>query len=440
MRKGKKSTWVRTGSTIPLTGYDLVMGYFCLRLLFSYKETLNPERLRTSLIETLRDFPIFSGRMITDEKGKVVISCNDAGAKFNVVESNNPFFPYTPEMTAKTEVKQFTDFLFPFEIVDFHNPLLSVRLTQMSGGGSVLGISMPHSVVDAFSFFDFLYAWSRCARGESHPKPLLEREHLDAMGRGPSGKESCEETENRLIKPVEVPAIAAKFLWQSAQTTTRVFRFEPDEMKNMKEIAAKDLKVTDRWVSTQDLLSAHIWREVAASQRPRGRAQLDMIYDIRGLDGLGLSERYIGNAVTYRSIKESFENLRKSSLLSTAQKIREKRDTVTAENVKQDLAYYASHKARGTSKWLAPGLMIHGMQNGVLINNYCRFPVYDIDFGQGAPDWFEPPPNPIRRMAFMIPTPARDSGCDVHLILPKWEMRRFLERKEKLHLYQVEAS
>lgn len=74
---------VEAGKYFPLSGIDGHMEKNHVRVVYYYPTWVGEitERLKRSLSETLAFYPVMTGRLIRDERGKWRVKCNDAGVR-----------------------------------------------------------------------------------------------------------------------------------------------------------------------------------------------------------------------------------------------------------------------------------------------------------------------------------------------------------------------
>lgn len=140
-----------------------------------------------SLASTLRTFPLFAGRLITDDDQDYAVALNGAGASFTVATSDANLSDLLPETTilnktlapndsknsdgkampgsplALADLSQFIP-QAPDSILDYHNrdvPLLFAQVTALQGSGTVLGVVVPHFLADQVTCRVVLKAWAQ---------------------------------------------------------------------------------------------------------------------------------------------------------------------------------------------------------------------------------------------------------------------------------------
>jgi shikimate O-hydroxycinnamoyltransferase len=105
--------------------------------------------------------------------------------------------------------------------------------------------------------------------------------------------------------------------------------------------------------------------------------------------------------------------------------LRRRRKELTAESVGADLGFLERERALGRAHSLVQSSLTASFRHGILINNYSRFPMYSVDFGEGPPAWCDYPAFPLRQLAILHPHRHGD-GVVVHLGLKRALMKRLL--------------
>ena len=175
---------------LPLSGYDVGEVPFVMQAVCYYRETLDVGLLESALRQTLARYPILAGRLDLsdpDPSRKGIRLTND-GVPFRVVADHTPF-DQLPQDYAD-ESRRFLDYEPWIDIMLGGAPEFTAKVTQLSGGGSALGVCMSHAVSDGQGFVEFLVAWAERAAGRDHPigdpvfdRSLLPRRRGDGSGR-----------------------------------------------------------------------------------------------------------------------------------------------------------------------------------------------------------------------------------------------------------------
>jgi len=408
-------------SAVPLSGFDVAIGNIGLSAILVFQETLEPEALRRSLTETLKNYPLLTGRLVRGKQGHPEVCCNDAGIRFQVAHSWRRLPKYGPYKTAKQKIFSYTEPIYPWRVLEHDTPLLSIRLTQFRGGGSILGVSVTHSIVDGFSISEFMRAWAKRNQGKSHPLPRFDRAPLDQLGEG------YEDTvlEQEKTDSWDKLRLLGKFSWIVARgllSPNRIFRYTAEDLKAIRETLAPDVHLTKH-----DLVTASLWKEMTLARKAPHVSELMMIQNLRSIREVNIPRNYVGNAATAVYLDVPSQNLEEASLSEIGQKVRQGIIDLSMEDIRKLAAELTNSQSQGEGNLMSEEVLDLFI-NKVMINNWSRFSMYNIDFGSGSPIWFDIPPNPMSRVAIIISTPEKDGGFDVHLTLPRAEMDRFAKR------------
>lgn len=439
----RRTTAVRagaaTGERLRLNPFDLLTGPIYTPMTLFYRKTLDPEALRDSLGRTLARYPMLSGRLLRDSDGGLSVVCNDGGVSFTEAASPDPMLEYGPGVRTNPMVGNMAREVTPFRVVGRDTPLLKVRLTQMAGGGSVLGVAINHTLADGYSGAVFLEDWSREHLGLPYPERCHDRHLLDELARP---ADSPKVTEGRdLVRVSRVRHLTASIAAASKRMATVATRFSAAEVSRLKEAAMADLAGTDRWISSSDALTARVW-QVVTELRGRPDSETEWLCLLaRAQPRLGgqLPEEYWGNCVTSCWTGVSTARVRSESLGALALTVRGCVERNTEEKIRDDLAFIAASRRDGVSRRVLSRMVLRGFGGALSANNWSHFPMYRVDLGGGRPFWYEFPDVPVPTM-HVLPTPAEDGGRDVYLCLVEDQARTLGQSAWLERLHSPEAG
>jgi shikimate O-hydroxycinnamoyltransferase len=263
--------------------------------------------------------------------------------------------------------------------------------------------------------------WSEQVRcGESDLKPDLDRSRLIRLGQDANPTEAHPENRFTPLDRWQKAALYGKLAVDSMAIRNIVYRLPEDYLKSKKTMVMGRLGEGE-WVSTRDVAAALI---VDCLNRilPGDSGEVSNYYNLRGLDGLGLKDLYFGNAVVGRTWRESRAP---DQLARIAWNLRRRRNALSSASVRSELGFLERERRQGTAHSLVQPSLAASFRNGILINNYSRFPIYSVDFGEGPPVWCDYPPFPVRQLAILNPDRQGD-GVVVHLGLRRPLMKRLL--------------
>ncbi|MHB9864397.1 acyltransferase [Streptomyces sp. YIM S03343] len=409
------------GERLRLSGYDLLTGAWYTPMTFFYRGTLDGAELRASLARTLRRYPPLSGRLVRDPArsgGGVSVLCDDAGVRFTEAESPEPMREYGPSLRTEPVIGNLLREVSAFHVIGKDTPLLKIRLTQMRGGGSILGVTINHSLADGGNSVAFLESWSREHRGLPWRAPDHDRAALDALGRLSTTADTV--AARAFVRVSRLRLLRTNLKAGLHKLATVATRFEAAELAALKRKAHTDLAGTGAWVSTNDALTAHLWQLYAALRdRPTEAPEwLGLIVGAQSRLGTdALPAGYWGNCVTNSWTGTTAGALRAAPLGAVARDVRSCLDANTAEKLRDEIAYLNSYRRSGVSRHVMSVRAPDVSETSLTVNNWSQFPLYGIDLGAGKPFWYEFPDLPVPTV-HIAPTPAEDGGRDVYLCLP----------------------
>ncbi|WP_329524770.1 acyltransferase [Streptomyces sp. NBC_01462] len=406
------------GGRVRLSAYDLLTGPWYTPMTFFYRDTLDGAELRASLARTLRRYPPLAGRLTRDRDGGLSVLCNDAGVRFTEAVSSEPMREYGPGLRAEPVIGGLLREVSAFRVVDRDTPLLKIRLTQMRGGGSILGVTINHSLADGGNTLAFLESWSREHHGLASSEPSHDRDVMDALGR--ESADLATVASRAFIGVSRLRLLKTNLKVGLHELATVATRFEADELAAMKNAAQRQLAGEGSWVSTNDVLTAHIWQVLGELRgRPDEAAEwLGMIVSVQSRLGDALPAGYWGNCVSNSWTTTPAAALRERPLGRVAQDVRACLDANTAEKIRDEIAFLNSYRGAGVSRHVMSVRAPDVFETALSVNNWSQFPLYRIDLGGGKPFWYEFPDLPVPTV-HIAPTPAQDGGRDVYLCLAR---------------------
>ena len=415
-----------TGEEVPLTGIDQMMGDSYVANVFVYQQTLDPKVLVQSLSKALSNFPIFSGRLITTEGTCQAIRCNNGGVTFTVhelsytLDETNLQTLFAKQMTSLTHMNR------PYASADKDVPLFAIKLNQLKGGGSILGISFAHCLADMPAFFTFMQAWSDASNGRELPQQNVSRQILNELAERHDGKVATGLERYEVIGMLKGIGIALKQLQYKFTSAHKVFHVTTEQLVAIKSEAQADQTDAEQWVSSQDALVARVWRSIIKYKPASASTKLMNVVNFRGRSdtNVKLAPDYIGNAVSTRYTHLPNREFQQLSTYQIARLLRQQYGTVNAETIGQDLAYL-NKRRNNLGKKILLGFILDMLEDGFMVNNWSCFDFNAIDLGFGRPIWYNPPVWGLTNLLHIISAPDGVTGYHLHLQMPKKELKGF---------------
>lgn len=360
---------------------DLMMADLAVPVVFFYDRPLDDARLAEGLATALAAVPVFAGRLRTGEDGAPRIVCDDSGVPMTTYDVDETLAEAIGRVTLTNS--GYVDHLDAPAARQGEQPLLSVRVSRLSDGGTVLGCSWHHAVGDMRSFMLLLRAWSAAVEGTEPPEAQVladPDEYLDrALPAEDSGRPGFwlpgEEEVAALMREIEVAT--------RANRSVQVY-FGPDEVDRMR---ASLTAAAGRRLSTNDVLCAHIVSTIRLLDEDQEGRALAMPVDVRRY--LDLPAAVVGNLVSeiYLSCAP------KSAPETVAAEIRAAVDDFPRAhlNLRANHAFLAAIGRDRLGECMPIGF--NPAQRTFTIANWSRFGVYDIAFGGHRPAAFSPAAN-----------------------------------------------
>lgn len=381
---------------LPLSSIDHVftgVGAYEIGFAFTYRDPVDPARLRSSLDRTLEDFWPLRSKLVRLSDHAYAFQPSDDGLAFETVRSST-----TLETT--DSVIAFVDSVHTVE----GEPLTKIKLTQ-TPQGSVLGVSISHALVDGFSYFHFLSSWSRVYHGQRILPPVHQRELLTPKASAPT----------ELVTPDEVLTQSGLF-WAGKRHPVARDRLSEERLLISKETiqellteARQDCEVS---LFPNDALTAHLWRAcitqwVDGSDNPVTSVSCPVDFR-RILRAVPRTD--FGCAICGTTVSLDYDTLTSAPLGELALLVRQavarvKQDYVsgaleTLERLRQQRGLTAMEEVH-----------VRHPQHGMVVSNISRLPIQSLDFGAGLPMAFGALPSAERSAAIL----RAENGVDVRL-------------------------
>ena len=426
-RQRSETSLVRCGVQRPaqrLSILDSMTGTVPVARAAAFGYRIERETLLASLRACLQEFPLMCGRLRESPDGAWSVDGNDAGLRYTVVESDRDMPAYGYAQPMKPDMRRLTEPL-AFRTVNQDRPIVGIRVTRFRNG-TVIGLTNTHALWDGMGAWSFLERWSQHFRGQKEAaEPTFDRAPLLFTGPvDPALAAAADEFIPAQPLPIRrVAGFVLRAVLSPLTATTTVFHLPGATLAAQKKRLSAQLPAGE-WISTQDATMSLVVQAIAAAT-DHERLQIGSLYDLRSVPGLGLARHYVGNASLTRMFTERAAELAREPL-TVARTMRRLAATVRADRVRAELQRLQERvDPRNAIRYL-PAFIHDQFSNGLILNNYSRFPIYRADFGGGPPVWGDYPRLFLHRMITLCPDPAGD-GVAVHLTLPNAELRRFVQ-------------
>ncbi|MGF1429214.1 acyltransferase [Kitasatospora sp. LaBMicrA B282] len=275
------------GPTVRCGLPDLMLADLAVSVVLCFPHRLTPHRLATGLARALALAPIFAGRLRTTTGGGLEIVCADAGVPFTTAEAPDTL----PEVLARLTLTAagYVDHVPAAAARTGDHPLLTVRLTHLADGGTVLGCSWHHALGDVQTFTTLLQAWSAAVEGTEPPAPVLV-EDRDAYLDTVLPRTDCGRPGFRLPDPADAARLAREV--DRAALANRTVQLYFTDAEAARTRAAFEAAAGTR-LSVNDALTAHVMTTLRALDDNPDEQYLTMPVNLRRF--LGVPPGVLGN-------------------------------------------------------------------------------------------------------------------------------------------------
>ncbi|KAL5543781.1 hypothetical protein UlMin_007565 [Ulmus minor] len=321
-------------------------------IVFFYSPTKNTttQILKKSLSETLTDFYPIAGR----HKDSSTIDCNDEGGYF--VEA---------KINSKAQELPQSTYLDPKTVELASKCLLIVQLTTFECQGVAISFCLDHRFCDFSSLLTFLKNWSARARGSG--EEIVPPAFIGAS----------------FLPPKDLPPLPAVENKITTRTTTRL-GFEASKISALKHKFA--VGISSYHPSRVEVVVALIVKSsIAATRSSSSNYVIFQAVNLRKRTEPPLPDNSIGNLFCMLPVSIQENDIEFHELVA---KMRRETTLFYSDKV---------HKIKGDDEGI-DFLFGCAKENGEIMNkvdnlniyfssSWCKFPVYEIDFGWGKPIW-----------------------------------------------------
>ncbi|GAB4840547.1 hypothetical protein Ancab_021316 [Ancistrocladus abbreviatus] len=354
-------------------------------------------QLRRSLSESLALFYPLAGRVMDN----LFIDCNDEGIEYleaNVKCQLSEVIRYPlPRELCK---------LIPRELDDAYEQLLAIQVNFFDCGGMAIGLNMSHKVSDASSFITFVRSWAAISRGDSGGIIFPQ---FDGAKLFPPRSLSAYKAHNQIKK--EKPA-------------TKRLVFRESTIASVRDKYAKSMAIMENLKppTRVEALSSFIWNQIVDVLGSKlGSNKLYLGYhavDLRRRMDPPVPVKSFGNLF---GVVESIPSVRsEEKRRGIVEQIRHAIIGMNAEYVKRigeadEYFNFLTNTIENSTK---------GEIVAVNFSSWCRFPIYESDFGWGKPIWVSPVAQVPKNFVVFMDSSSGD-GIEAWITLDEEDMTAF---------------
>ncbi|CAK7322772.1 unnamed protein product [Dovyalis caffra] len=371
------------------------------------------KQLQKSLSEILTLFYPLGGRYIKDDAS---IHCNDKGAEYLEVKVNSNLSQFL-ERKEHHETELLNQLVnLPSESDD--TPLVTVQFNMFKCGGVAIGMGVSHRILDAFSAFGFINAFATACRMG-----------VDKVGYRPTFQLASLCPPRDMTGPTpRVPAQENQF--KSSNVVMKRFVFSGAAISKLKAAVSAGLRGSEllkRQPTRVEVVIGLIWLaliKVAKARCGHWRPSiLRFPVNIRGKTTLPVPENSFGNFIgpVFAKFTPNAEN--NVQLHELVVQVRDGLSRTIADIANassgDDLALMLCNAIKEESE---------ARENSEVdlfhFTSWCRFPMYEADFGWGKPTWVTTAISSKKRISTLMDTKDGD-GIEAWISLDENNMLLF---------------
>ncbi|KAI9187221.1 hypothetical protein LWI28_025684 [Acer negundo] len=294
------------------------------------------------------------------------------------------------------------------------NLVLAVQVNFFKCGGVAVGVRMSHKISDALSLVTFINNWAATARGDGDS---VRPEFVSAT----------------LFPPKD--GINIKGLEEEKNIAFKRFVFTSSKIAALKEKYASKTSIENKPPTRVEALSCFLWSCYAAStEMNKGPEKLYMWINpvnVRKRIDPPLQDDSFGNlGAPSMCIISSEGDTGEGSTYGLTSKLREAISKINNDFLKRlkDGIFEHSNSEEKTKAKRTDGEEL----GNFYCSSFCRFPIYEADFGRGKPTWVAIGSLPYKNLLVLMDTKDGD-GIEVWVQLTEEDMAKFEADQELLN-------
>ena len=390
---------------------------------YVFNDTLDANALSRAVGVLCAQFPLLTGRI--DYFNKTIVRCQNPLFLSHQVNYPGSAIDHAQIGTIQTNRFDFVDEPSRRHILKGDGPLITIKLTEFSQGGSILGLAINHVITDATGFHKLTHHLAAIYRtelvGSDHPDwPFFTRLKAFEFGTNRNRNEWVRDLKiYGWSKPAKMQGVlGAPMRWMIvfgmstiAKQNRLVISFTRDQIAQLKDTVHAESG--EDWISTNVAISAHfasIMARLLASDRRHKPFRIGQLLDLRDRyfeDDRSEQSNFIGNAILIHTEKAKFPgDIKRYDRGAFARFFKKTLSEIDTQSLQHRMDLIADSLRLGYNY---PGLE---MSDPLLaVNNQSKMPVYDVEFGNQRPIRVIPQDVGDNIMFF----PAPDGGMEIYI-------------------------
>ncbi|KAL5997339.1 hypothetical protein ACLOJK_008269 [Asimina triloba] len=366
-------------------------------------------KLKTSLSEAISYFYPFAGRLSEDG---LTVDCNDEGIDFYESRVDGQLSEFLHEPAAH-ECNRFLppDYHFGRSNTDM---LLAAQLNVFDCGGVAIGLWVFHRVADGKSLAAFVDRWAAIARGADEMAVPI----FDSARHFPAREAASAEINSAF--PMHENVVTKRFV------------FSAGDIARLRAGKNQDQRPPTR----VEAVSALIWQSVI---RAESKAEGERLFiamhavNVRGRMMPPLPDHLFGNLCVDAVASWVSDGRECSGNLQQCLEW-QLRDSIKKVDIEYIIQLQGPDGSSKVNEPLEELLQKYSPGCGVeicLFSSWCRFGLYDADFGWGKPTWISLAQTPFKNLIILMETRSGD-GIEAWVSMDAEEMAAFEQDEDLL--------
>ncbi|XP_022850978.1 omega-hydroxypalmitate O-feruloyl transferase-like [Olea europaea var. sylvestris] len=318
---------------LPMSNLDLLLPPLDVGIFFCYKKSsnhteqnLSPEsmvsNIKKALAQTLVSFYPFAGEIVKNHLGEPELLCSNAGVDFVHAHADielKELDLHRPDVSVHGK-------LVPVKI----RGVLSVQVTELKGGGLVIGCTFDHQVADAHSANMFMTAWAEISQSKPTTHHPFFRRSLLAPRLPPQHDKLIDKM---YVMLSSIPPPPKEIEVSNDHLLSRIYYMKAEEIERLQFQASYN--GTRR--SKIESFSAFLWKTIAEGGNDLSKGvRLGIIVDgrkrLEGREKKNLSlQNYFGNVLSIPYTEASIRELKSMTLKTAADLVHDCVETAATE-------------------------------------------------------------------------------------------------------------
>ncbi|MCL7043965.1 hypothetical protein MKW94_008320 [Papaver nudicaule] len=378
------------------------------------------DRLKKSLSETLTRFHPIAGRI---RDNNTWVECNDEGVEYIETRVNGKVSDFT--MTSK----------LLHQLVPVHKNLPTevpavIQVNFFDGGGVAITVCISHKIGDTCTYATFINSWAATARG------------------APADLVACPSFDSQSLFPIPEPDTDSDWRGygssdeeENDNLVTKRLVFDGEKVSALRERIG-DMLTTLKYPTRVEAVSALIWKSAmeavratspgpAGDMEPEQVSEMNIVVNVRKKMDPPLADSSFGNIFSMATAKASSSS-GGVYLDDLVGQIRVAIGRIDGDHVKRmQNDEDSDDEEEGYDH-------DHDDDNDCWLMSWCNFPLYDIDFGFGKPDWVTTDAMEVldENDIYLMDTRI-GKGVEAWIKLKKEKMDLFLNNQELLEFAAI---